>query len=552
MNDVDIMVIERTGSTLNSSVLERGKTMKRSRILYFITIVLALVVLTSCGNIKVSKSSGDYAGMDYQEASDELSKLGFKNISTEEIADLPSQGEVKDGTVESVTIGGNSFEVGGLFSKESEVHIIYHTIKTIPLPIGANEISGKDYKEIGQILSDSGFTNLEIKEVDDIDPDGATTDSYNEMTVSGSADFKRGDTVPFDAAIGVYYHIPYEKFGVKINVDFLSNWFFDKYRVEFYVDDESIKILDHGEDYVGEMRLRAGTHQLNFIKEGDKSIKGEEDIEITSNSEVNITISCKTDYIEVRIDNIYRESDVDENQIRINFTSSDYFGKDYKDVVSELKAMGFANVTEQPLYDIELGITTEGSADYISINGSTDYKKGDIFEKDATVIVPYHLNAEDDPNKPKETVDTSEAASEETANEGTEGGEEAQQTKDTTFNSTNDEETAKLGNSGKFAYINRLKNYDLFYLIDFDEGVVYNFHYEQGYVDGTVYSIDSGDLNNGLYATYGDDEFTIVLHFHYVNNPDVLIEYLDGEETKYNAASIDDVLKIKEIYESNR
>ena len=552
VNSMDIMVVEGTGLTLNSNVLERGKTMKRSRILYFITIVLALVVLTSCGNIKVSKSSGDYAGMDYQEVSNELSKLGFKNISSEEIADLPSQGEVKDGTVESVTIGGEAFEAGGSFSKESEVYIVYHTIKTIPLPIGADEISGKDYKEIGQLLSDSGFTNIEIKEVDDIDPDGTATDSYNEMIVSGSADFKKGDTVPFDAAIGVYYHVPYEKFGVKINVDFLSNWFFDKYRVEFYVDDESIKTLDHGEDYAGEMRLRAGTHKLIFKKEEDESIEGEEDIEITSNSEVNITISCKTDYIEVTINDIYRESDVGENQIRINFTSSDYFGKDYKDVVSELKAMGFTNVTEQPLYDIELGITTEGSSDFVSINGSTDYNKGDIFEKDVAVIVPYHLNAEDDPNKPKETGDTSEAAVEETSAEETESGENTQQTKNTTFNSTNDKETAKLGNSGKFAYIKRLSNYDLFYLIDFDEGVVYNFHYEQGYVDGTVYSIDSGDLNNGLYAIYGEDEFTIVLHFHYVNNPDVLIEYLDGEETKYNAASIDDVLKIKEIYESNR
>ena len=266
---------------------------------------------------------------------------------------------------------------------------------------------------------------------------------------------------------------------------------------------------------------------------------------------MNITISCKTDYIPVSVDSIYRESDVGENQIRVNFNSGDYFGKDHKEVVDELKSMGFTNITEQALYDIELGITTEGSADYISINDSTDFHKGDIFEKDAVVIVPYHLKAEDDPNKPKETADTSKEATEEATDEGTEKGEDVQQTNNT-FNSTNDEKTAKLGNSGKFAYINRLSNYDLFYLIDFDEGVVYNFHYEQGYVDGTVYTIDSGDLNNGLYAIYGENEFTIVLHFHYVNNPAVLIEYLDGEETKYNATSIDDVLKIKEIYDSNR
>ena len=554
-NSVTIIVIERTDSILNSGVLERGKTMKRNRIICFITMVLALVILTSCGKIKVSKSSGDYAGMNYQEASDELSGLGFKNISTEEIADLPSLGEVKDGAVESVTIGGEAFEAGGSFSKESEVHIVYHTIKTLPLPIGSDDIVGKDYKEIGKLMSDSGFTNVDMKEVDDIDPDGAKVEPYNEMTVSGTTSFKKGDTVPFDAAIGIYYHIPYEKFDVKINIDFLSNLIFDKYRVEFYVDDANIKMLDHAEDYAGEMRLKAGSHKFGFKKEEDESVKGEENIEITSNSEVNITISCKTDYVEVRVDDIYRESDVGENQIRINFDSYNYYGKDHNEVVSELKALGFTNITEQPLYDIELGITTEGSADLVSINGSTDYQKGDIFDKDTAVIVPYHLNAADDPNKPKETTDTSEKAAEETADEGTKS-DNAQQTKNTTFNSTNDEETAKLGNSGKFSYMRKAPQYEQYYLIDFDEGVVYSFHYEQGYVDGTEYTIESGDLNNGLYIMYDSDDdendFTDVLHFHYVNNPAVLIENHNGAETKYNAASIDSALKLKEIYEADR
>ena len=547
-----IIVVERAGSILNSDVLERGKTMKRSRIFYFITMVLALVILTSCGNIKVSKSSGDYAGMNYQEVSEELSKLGFKNISTEEIADLPSQGETKDGSVESVTIGGEAFEAGGSFSKEAEVHIVYHTIKTLPLPIGADEISGKDYKEIGKLLSDSGFTNVEVKEVKDIDPEGAATDPYNEVTVSGSADFQKGDVVPFDAAISVFYHLPYEIFDVKVHIDFVPNIIFDKYRVEFFVDDESKKVLDHGEDFDGDMRLKAGTHKFSFKDVENASVEGEEDIEITSNSEVNITISCETDHIPVSVDSIYKESDVGENQIRINFESFDYYGKDYKEVVDELKAIGFTNITEQPLYDIELGITKEGSADYVSINGSTDYQKGDIFNKDAAVIVPYHLKAEDDPNKPKETADTSEAAAEEQADEGTESGEDAQQTKNTIFNSTNDADTAKLGNSGKFSYIKKGPQYDLYYLIDFDEGVVYNFHYENGYVDGTVYTIGSGDLNSGLEAIYNDGEFTFYLHVHYENNPAALIELLDGEETKFDAASIDDTLKIKEIYESNR
>ena len=154
------MLRRDTVSILNSIVLKGGKAMKRNKIFYFITIVFAIVMLTSCGNIEVSKSSVDYVGLDYQDVSDELSKLGFKNISTEEIADLPSQGKVKNGSVESVTIGGEAFEAGGSFSKESEVRIVYHTIKTLPLPFDADEISGKDYKVIGKLLSDSGFSNV--------------------------------------------------------------------------------------------------------------------------------------------------------------------------------------------------------------------------------------------------------------------------------------------------------------------------------------------------------------------------------------------------------
>ena len=175
-----------------------------------------------------------------------------------------------------------------------------------------------------------------------------------------------------------------------------------------------------------------------------------------------------------------------------------------------------------------------------------------IFNKDAAVIVPYHLKAEDDPNKPKETADTSEAAAEETSDEGTGSGEDAQQTKSTIFNSTNDADTAKLGNSGKFSYVKRLSNYDLYILIDFDDGVVYDLQYENGNVDGTVYTIDSGDLNKGLNTIYEADGSTFVFHFHYVENPAVLIERYGSEEAKFEAASIDDTLKIKEIYESNR
>lgn len=532
--------------------------MKRNRLLIAITVIM-LIMLTSCGKIKVEKSSADYVGLNYQEVSDELSKQGFNNISSEEIADLASKGQVPDGAIESVTVSGESFDAGTSFPKNADILIKYHTFKTISMPIGADEIDLMDYKEIGKLLMESGFTSVVVNEVYDLDPDNKQVDHINEVMVSGTADFEKGDKVPFDADITVNCHYPYEICNVKLILEFQPNLFLDKYAVEFFIDNEKIADLDHGEDWEGELQLKKDTHMLSFVTQGEPYAKGEANLEVTSNTEAKFVIKTHSDTIDVKEEYVYSESDVGENQVRITWTKYDLEGKSYKKVINEIQSAGFTNIKEKPIYDITNNTSSLGLTDYVIIDGSTDYNSGEIFDKDVEIIVPYHQLKEDDPNKPAEVVEengdsatenvTAEKESDKPTGDDTNN---KQSKKETTFNSTNDDETAKLGNSGKFAYLKRAPQYEVYYLIDFDEGVVYNFHYEQGTVDGTVYTIDSGDLNSGLNAVYNGGEFTVVLHFHYVNNPAVLIEYNDGEETKYDAASIDNTLKIKEIYESNR
>lgn len=537
--------------------------MKRNRSLLIAITVIMLVILTSCGKIKIDKSSADYARMNYQEVSDELTKLGFNNISSEEIADLASKGQVPDGAIESVTVSGESFEAGSSFPKNAEILIKYHTFRTIPMPIGPDEIEGMDYKEIGKLITDSGFTSVTVNEVYDIDPGTAQADHVNEVTVSGSADFNKGDAVPFDADIAVNCHYPYEIFNVKLIIDFQSNLFLDKYDVEFSIDDKQIADLKHGEDWEVELQLKNGTHTLSFITTDDPYAEGEADLEVTNNTEAKFVIKTHSETIDVNAEYVYSESDVGENQVRITWTKYDLEGKGYKKIISEIQSAGFTNIKEKPIYDITYNTSSVGLTDYVTIDGSTDYSSGDIFDKDVEVVVPYHLMEEDDPNKPKEfpesggegTTGNAATETEEKADEQEDAGSENDAPKkETTFNSTNDEETAKLGNSGKFAYINRLSNYDMFYIIDFDEGLVYSFIYGQGDETGTAYVIESGDLNNGLIAKYdveGDEnDFSFVLHFHYVNNPDVLIEDLGNYgETKYQATSIEDALKLKDNYE---
>ena len=78
-----------------------------------------------------------------------------------------------------------------------------------------------------------------------------------------------------------------------------------------------------------------------------------------------------------------------------------------------LEDAGFSNIQTEILYDIVLGWTDEGEVKSVSIDGRTDFKKGEVFKQDVPVVITYHMKEEDDPNKPVETT-TSTPKSEET------------------------------------------------------------------------------------------------------------------------------------------
>ena len=99
------------------------------------------------------------------------------------------------------------------------------------------------------------------------------------------------------------------------------------------------------------------------------------------------------------------------------------------------------------------------------------------------------------------------------------------------YYSTNGASTVSNGNTGKYAYKSRGGTYDVYWIIDFDEGYVYNFYdngtsgdmdeYKEGYRD----KIDSGTLNDAVVLVYHDSEGEYVwkLFFKVENHPDHLI-----------------------------
>ena len=95
--------------------------------------------------------------------------------------------------------------------------------------------------------------------------------------------------------------------------------------------------------------------------------------------------------------------------------ASSYKYENYVDVQTELSEAGFTNISFEVLYDIVIGWAEEGEVDSVSVNGSTEFEQGDIFKKDAPIVITYHMNEEDDPNKPVENDPSGSSAETEPA-----------------------------------------------------------------------------------------------------------------------------------------
>lgn len=80
-----------------------------------------------------------------------------------------------------------------------------------------------------------------------------------------------------------------------------------------------------------------------------------------------------------------------KNEIAIPMSSSEYEGDNYQQVLNELKNAGFTNVQTAENPDLVVGwITKDGEVERVSINGDYDFEEGDIFPKDAKVLISYH------------------------------------------------------------------------------------------------------------------------------------------------------------------
>ena len=160
-------------------------------------------------------------------------------------------------------------------------------------------------------------------------------------------------------------------------------------------------------------------------------------------------------------------------------------------------------------------------------------------------------------NNKIDSSNTNNELVENTSSNTTDTNESKEQKNQTTYNyyTTNDDKTAASGKKGKYSYVKKGKAYDIYWLIDFDKGYVYNFTERNEDNSCEKVKIKSGDLNNGLKLSYkdSDNEWAKSLHFKYKDQPyKLIIVDNDNFTYEYETTSLEDTLNLmknREFYE---
>ena len=271
-------------------------------------------------------------------------------------------------------------------------------ITTASTPIAATDCVGKDYSSIKSDFSSAGFTNIKVEKVEDLK--GSESDKLNtveSISVNGNAEFTQEQEFKKTDEVVIRYHA-YEKCTVTIHVDFIPNLIFSTYDVEILWNGIEKGTLEHGEDQDFEFTVDPGEYTIAFESAESSSVKGEVSLTVDCDIEASYKISCYSD--KVRVETLYvdRLTELAEGEVKLDVAASEYKYENYEDVTTALKTLGFTNIKYNVLYDIVFGWTDEGEVESVSIAGSSDFNRGDVFIADAEVIITYHMPEDADPS----------------------------------------------------------------------------------------------------------------------------------------------------------
>ena len=327
-----------------------------------------------------------YRELDYTQAENVLREAGFTNIELCAVDDITSDSNISDGTVESVTINGSTDYTNETeFDRNTKVVIIYHNIPKIAVPLDSNAATEQYYMDVGKLFFDAGFTNIVTEEVYDLSADS----DYETKLTANNQKISSDEKLPFDSPICVRGHYPNPEYQLDLMIDFEENWFLYRYDVAVMLNGRNLGTLPHGEDGSYSASLPAGKYSLAFVSAEDDAVSSNIEINVNSNTTATYHITCERDYVEIK--EVEFTQALTSKQVMMPFGADHYLRKDYQNVASELKKLGFNKVRTEPVHDNLWTPSPVNSVVDISIDQASAFKRDSIFAKSAAVTVYYHV-----------------------------------------------------------------------------------------------------------------------------------------------------------------
>jgi hypothetical protein len=244
--------------------------------------------------------NSECVGKNKEDIAKEFNQAGFYNISYEHIYELTINDLARKGEITKITVDGKEeFVKDKELKKTTTIVITYYDTVKIPAPISSNDVKNTNADELVKKFKDAGFVNVAIEIKDDIDPEYSEEVLRNEIKIGNDKSFNITDTFSFDEKVTIISHRQMEKYKVKINIDFIPNFFYNKYSVDVKLSSSELGTLSNGEDNSFEVWLKPGKHTLSFKKHSYLRPETKVTLTIQGETEVNYQITCYKDSIHV-------------------------------------------------------------------------------------------------------------------------------------------------------------------------------------------------------------------------------------------------------------
>lgn len=489
--------------------------------------------------------------------------------------------------------------------------LTHAAVVSVTAPYGADECIGQDYFNIWDTFISAGFTNVNLKEIEDLNI--SVEDKLNtidSISIAGETTFSEGQDFKSNDQVTICYHA-YKKCNLTIHVECVPNLIFSKYDVNLLLNEVEEGVLPHGETRDFELSVEPGEYTLTFESDESSSVKGEIMLKVDCDLEVAYKISCHSDKVAIEmlyVDKGAGDEDISTERIEKDgfneksntlvtvgqfcFSIPNYWNADVEeddvymayaetsDKVSMLRIISIFDDEDAATFDLlkqetEDGLMAESIASWFDECGEVQSTlfdngniKGFIYSTDFTTdghdgkakVLVFPSEADnnwlfvslsetndteytyfDDFSKMLESISASPTTST--------TGDSTPKSSKAVYYSTNTKDTVKNGNSGIYSYKSIGGTYDIYWVIDFDEGYVYFFTDGDGNEICDRVKIDSGDLNSGVIITYhdGDSTWQEALHFKWANQPDHLVAVdADCFDYDYYTTDLTDALAIRD------